>query len=57
MDKDLKEKVEEITMTDYGEVKNEDYPRDSMISDLLDELEKLKEELAERPPFYEMEER
>lgn len=57
MDKDLKEKVEEITMTDYGEVNNEDYPRDSMISDLLDELEKLKEELAERPSFYEMEER
>ena len=57
MDKDLKEKVEEITMTDYGEIKNEDYPRDSMISDLLDELENLKEELAERPTVYETEER
>lgn len=57
MDKDLKEKVEEITMTDYGEIKNEDYPRDSMISDLLDELEHLKEELSEGPQFYEMEER
>ena len=57
MDENLKEKVEEITMTDYGEVKNEDYPRDSMISDLLDELENLKEELAERPTVYEMEER
>lgn len=57
MDKDLKEKVEEITMTDYGEIKNEDYPRDSMISDLLDELEHLKEELSERPQLYEMEER
>ena len=50
MDENLKEKVEEITMTDYGEVKNEDYPRDSMISDLLDELENLKEELEKNVP-------